>query len=157
MQLFKRTILLLLCIMFVAGCSKPEATLHDSQGKMISMSHLEGKWVVVHYWAGWCDNCVKEVKSINQFYHATSQQSVFLYGANYDHLSGASLKDAMQKLHIQFPVYAEDPAKIFHLVLSDYLPMTFIIDPKGNVVKKIVGPTTASSLLAMLAQLQTRT
>ncbi|MDX1901011.1 MAG: TlpA disulfide reductase family protein [Gammaproteobacteria bacterium] len=159
MRLYNIKVVLLSCmLLLLTSCSRSEVTLHDSNGHTISTAQLQGKWVVINYWSDWCDNCVEEMKTLNQFYHdVESNPAIMMYGVNYDHLSGRALADVMHKLNIQFPVLVEDPAELFHLALSDYLPMTFIIDPKGRVVKRMIGPTTAQSLTSTIKQLQSLT
>jgi len=59
----------------------------------------------------------------------------------------------MRKAHIDFPVLLDNPMQVWRLDEVDVLPVTFIINPTGKVVKKIYGPSTEASLVAVLSAL----
>ena len=42
--------------------------LKDVTGHSIPFDSLKGKWVVINYWASWCQPCVNEIKDLNRFY-----------------------------------------------------------------------------------------
>lgn len=140
-----------LCI-FLPGCSRPEVIFHDNQNHVIAASQLKNKWIIFNYWAEWCDNCAAEMAILNQFHQA--HPDILLYGVNYDYPSRAELNVIIKKLHIQFPVLLEDPAARFHLPSADYLPMTIVLNPKGKIVKKIVGPIQYDSFVRAIIQLK---
>lgn len=81
-------------------------------------------------------------------------KNVVLYGVNYDHMPMTDIELAMHKMQIAYPVVLEDPAQTWALTGIEALPVTFIIDPNGKVVKKILGATTEKSLLATVHQFQ---
>jgi len=145
MQLNKLFNILKIFLIFglLVSCSQPEITLHDNKNNVIPISQLKGKWVILNYWAEWCDNCAAEMNLLNNFKQA--HPKILLYGINYDHLSAVDLNKVVAKLNIKFPVLLEDPAQILNLQLADYLPMTFVLSPDGKVVKRIVGPITKNS------------
>jgi cytochrome oxidase Cu insertion factor (SCO1/SenC/PrrC family) len=60
----------------------------------------------------------------------------------------------MNKTHIAFPVVLDDLAQTWPLQGIDALPVTFIIDPNGQVAKRIYGGNTEKSLLANIHELQ---
>jgi peroxiredoxin len=152
-QKLKVTIIRVLCsLFFLVGCSRQENVLHDNQNHTTPLSALKGKWVVINYWADWCDNCVTEMPELNSFYHANP--NVLMYSVSYDHLTGNDLSESVRKMKIDFPVLLDDPMTLLHLTMSDYLPMTFIINPEGHVVKRLIGTNTKRSLTEALHQLQ---
>lgn len=136
------------------SCSQQGSALHDTKGNPIEVSSLKGKWVIVNYWAAWCDSCLKEIPELNSFYEHTQDKNIVLYGVNYDRMPMNDLQAAIDKTHIIYPVVLEDPAETWPLYGIDVLPVTFIIDPNGKVVKRIVGANTEKSLFAALDELQ---
>ena len=153
MRLLK-VILCLLCGIFIINCSQQGSVLHDTKGNSIQVSSLQGKWVIINYWAAWCENCIKEIPELNNFYQHNQDKNIVLYGVNYDRMPMSDLQIAMSKTHIAYPVVLDDPAQTWPLHGIDALPVTFIIDPHGKIAKTIFGANTEKSLLATVHELQ---
>jgi thiol-disulfide isomerase/thioredoxin len=134
-----KTIILVVMTCLLLACSKP--VFHEDNGQILSIASLKGKWIFVNYWAGWCENCQQEVPELNKFYQNHKNHAVVL-AVNYDGLKNPQLKQAADRFHITFPVLQENPWKVFHLGMVDVVPTMFVINPKGQVVKKLLGPQT---------------
>ncbi len=148
-----RLLKIILLIFFITSCTERGSVLHDTKGNQIDVSSLKGKWVIINYWAAWCQTCIKEIPELNNFYQHNQDKNIVLYGVNYDRMPMNELQLAINKTHIAFPVVLEDPAQTWTLYGIDFLPVTFtIIDPNGKVAKKIVGASTEQSLLAAIHQ-----
>jgi len=149
-----KKIFLCFCTWLLLSCSQQGSVLHDTNGNPISVSQLHGKWIIINYWATWCDSCVQEISELNHFYQHNQDKNIVLYGVNYDHMPMKDLQAAIARTHIAYPVVLEDPAKTWALGEFDALPVTFIIGPNGEVVKKFLGKSTEKSLLATIRELQ---
>ena len=65
-----KLILILFCfsILSVSACSQAsDPIVKDTQGKTFKLSQLHGKWIIVNFWAGWCDACREEIPDLNKF------------------------------------------------------------------------------------------
>ena len=154
----RKILLIVLCALSVAmmSCSQGDTVFHDTDGNTIKLREMRGKWVIINYWAAWCSGCVKEVPELNHFYQTNKGKNILLYGVNFDQLPLSNLKNAMSSINIKFPVLLEDPNKVFHLGDIPVLPATFIIDPKGHVVKELFGANSEDSLTEALQAAQAR-
>ncbi len=123
---------------------------HDSTGRFLSSSAFKNKWIIVNYWADWCDSCIEEIPELNSFYKNNQDSNVLIIGVNYDGLPNNVLREAIKKTGILFPVLQENPAQMWRLGEITALPTTFIINPDGIVVRKIIGPNTEQSLLKII-------
>jgi thiol-disulfide isomerase/thioredoxin len=140
-----RKILFLCASILFFGCNQASSdpVIQDTQGRSVQLSALKGKWVIVNYWATWCDLCKEEIPALNHFALTHAKKNVVLYGVNYDNLPLAELKKALLTEKITFPVLV---GKGWELGEVDVLPTTFIINPAGVMVKTLIGPTTEKTL-----------
>ncbi|MBS0350371.1 MAG: TlpA family protein disulfide reductase [Proteobacteria bacterium] len=143
-KLLKWIPLWILAAIALCACNKSHAVI-DSQNQQIKLSDWRNKWVIINYWAGWCESCVQEIPELNSFYQK-HQKNIVLVGVNQDNLPKNQLIAAIKQLHIQYPVLQTDPAKILALPAVQVLPTTFIINPKGQLVKVLLGPQSTHSL-----------
>lgn len=145
----------LICSLGLFSCSKSDdPTFNDTQGNKVQLSHLKGKWIIINYWAEWCPSCVKEIPELNAFSKKHSSDNVVVYGVDYDKLLPQEVQIAADKAGIHYPVITKDPNPAWHLGDVSVLPVTFILDQQGKVVKTIMGPNTEQSLTEVLATLQ---
>jgi len=122
------------------GAPVPDIELTDTQGKKLKLSELKGSVAFVNFWASWCPPCIDEIPSVEVLYRYLSGNSNFkmitiLYQDDENRVSRY-----MQQQGYTFPLY-HDPdgfaAKRFGIT---GVPETFIIDKKGTLRKKVVGP-----------------
>lgn len=147
-------ILVLFFSLFLLSCNeKRPVTLQDTAGHVIPLKQLADKWIIVNYWATWCESCRTEIPVFNKIYRQQKNNNVLVYGVSFNTLPLETLQVAQKKMQIQFPVLTENPAPVWHLDVGEIVPITFIIDPAGKVVEKIVGPSTEKSLTAILQKL----
>lgn len=140
-----RTAIILLMAMFIPTTLLAQPSLTTIAGKQISWNTLQGKWVIINYWASWCHPCVEEIKELNAFYYRNHSQ-VSLYGFNYEGVSVQEQKQLIKDFHIDYPSLSEDPTEELHLGDIIGVPVTFIWDPQGKPVKTLYGPQTVESL-----------
>lgn len=131
-----------------------QALLHDSFGNNTPFSELKGKWVLINYWASWCRTCVNEIPEFNRFYRKHQKDPVALYGVNFEALSQLEQKLLIKKLNIAYPSLLKDPGNDLNLGDIQGVPVTFIINPEGKLVKTLYGGQTVRSLNKALTQAQ---
>jgi thiol-disulfide isomerase/thioredoxin len=143
------TVIILGAVLCACG-NKPSvnATLKDVDGKVFEFADLKGKWVVLNYWASWCHPCTKEIPELNAFYDKYKGKSVAVFGVNYDQVSPEEVKSLMKKMAMHYPNLAGDPATVLGLGDIPGIPVTFIFNPQGQLVDKLMGEQTVKSLEA---------
>lgn len=150
----RKILILILCNLFFITSTFADPILRDTNGRSVDLAKLKNTWIVIAYWAGWCGSCMKEMPELNRFYKDNHDKNVLLFGVSFDQMSLPNLKQVMAESNIHFPVLADDPNAIWALGDINAVPTTFIINPEGNVVKTIVGPSTEGSLAETLRELQ---
>jgi thiol-disulfide isomerase/thioredoxin len=149
MMILRRIALFIACCLWMV-CSQAAEVFHDASGHTINASQFKNKWVIINYWAPWCDICLREIPELNNFYLHNKNKNVLIYGVNYDHPDAAELKQSASTLGISYPVLVEDPNHLWDLGYFDVIPVTFVINPQGKIARKIIGPTTEEVLLEII-------
>lgn len=136
--------LFLLCALAHAS-----ATLYVLDNKPVPMQSLKGKWVVLNYWANWCQPCLDEISIFNRFYQE-EKHHVALFAVNFDNPEPELMREINRKLNIQYPSLTRDPAD--SLALGDIVgvPATFVFNPNGELVARQFGKQTLASLKALV-------
>lgn len=150
-KLFRRGLVLML-LLGLAAC-QPDVGL-DQHGAKVRAQSLEGRWLVINYWATWCGPCRSEVPELNHLDKRVDQARIKVLGVNFDGLQGAELAAASAQLGIEFTVLAQDPAQRFGIERSAVLPITHIVAPDGTLRLSLAGEQSAAGLMAALKKLQ---
>jgi cytochrome c biogenesis protein CcmG/thiol:disulfide interchange protein DsbE len=127
----------------IAGKTASNFTL-DVAGKPMHFSDLRGKVVVLNFWASWCPPCVEEVPSLNRLHKYIETRNALVLGVAADDDPYAFSKFLVDQ-GITFPTY-RDPAtkdRVSPIALSygtSMIPETYVIDRRGKIARKIIGP-----------------
>lgn len=143
---FTRNTALALTLMAQATFAQTPVFLQDVNGQKTSLDDLKGKWVLINYWAGWCQTCIEEIPELNRFYLNHKKDPVALYAVNYDSPPLFEQNNLIRKLNISYPSLTNDPARELNLGDIRGVPVTFVINPKGVLVKTLYGGQTSESL-----------
>jgi len=141
--------LFLLALVFLSGCGSEGPRYGLLQGGSVSFDELEGKVVLINYWAEWCRPCRIEIPELNRFAQQHPDR-VRVFSVNFDAVSGAALAEQVQALGIEFDTLLEDPRGELGVAASGGLPETIVLNPRGEVQQVLLGPQTEQSLNAIL-------
>lgn len=143
-------LLALLACLLLAGCEEDWGV--DQHGRAVTGTQLEGRWLLINYWAEWCAPCRSEIPELNAL--AETQPDIEVLGVNFDELRGEELAQAAEALGIRFRVLSDDPAERLQLPRSAVLPVTYLVDGDGQVRERLVGEQTAEGIAGHLARLK---
>lgn len=121
------------------------AILTTIDGEKIGFDSLKGKWVLINYWASWCEPCLTEISELNRFYRIKTKQ-IALFAVNYEGLSLRQQLYLIKKYDIRYPSLKKDPGRELKLDLPQGVPVTYVFNPKGKLIKTLFGPQTQTSL-----------
>ncbi len=111
----------------------------------VNFADYKGKWVVISYWATWCNVCMEEIPDLNAFYRA-HRNEVVMFGVNYEDGSGKDLPRRIQESGVTFPTLAYDPKGHFGVGRIRGLPTTLLIGPDGRLKRVLVGSQSKRDL-----------
>jgi cytochrome c biogenesis protein CcmG/thiol:disulfide interchange protein DsbE len=114
-------------------------------GGTVSLPALQGKVVVVDFWASWCRPCRVEAATLAQVYREYQGRDVEFVGmAIWDNLAG--VKGHIREFDVPYPTVIDGNGKIAIEYGVAGIPEKFFIDSQGMVVRKFIGPIDADSL-----------
>ena len=161
-MLRKRSLLLLLATVGLAGCNQhaaspvqpkeaviaageigsrlPDFSVKDLQGREISSADLRGKVVLIDYWATWCQPCKKEMPGYQKLLDHYGSRGFAVVGLKFDTMM--DMEDPVEfakKIGVRYPlaVAADDLKQKFGGI--EGLPTTLLYDRQGILRKKVIG------------------
>jgi thiol-disulfide isomerase/thioredoxin len=125
--------------MHTFGADAPVAWAVTNQlGKEVRSSSLIGKVTVVNFWATWCLPCFFEMPTLHDL-AKKYDKSVAVVGISVDAQSNAMLQAFADKFGMNYTVAMANPGIMNGFRVSDTVPMTFILDQQGKIVRRHVG------------------
>jgi len=146
--------LLSIIVTVVSSMGHAEIMLNDVNGQNTPFTALKGKWVLINYWAGWCQTCVDEIPEFNRFNERHKNKGIALFGVNYDALPVFEQKSLIKRLNITYSSLAIDPGSELRLGDIAGVPVTFIFNPQGQLVETLYGGQTADNLDRIINKLK---
>jgi thiol-disulfide isomerase/thioredoxin len=115
----------------------PAFNMKDANGNTVNLSSFSGRKVFVNLWATWCPPCRAEIPSIERLASKADREHVAFVMLSLDESFELAKKFA-QAQNMSMPVYypAEKLPALFN---TDGIPVTFIFDENGVLVKQING------------------
>ena len=138
------------CLILLVGCQNNDIEVLN--GSDTSTEKMQGKWIVVNYWADWCAPCIKEIPELVEF--AEENTDILVYAFNFDELDSEDLAPIAKKFKVDIPSLISHPREIWGIETPPAVPATFFINPQGVLVKSFFRPQTKDSLNEILDSLQ---
>ena len=155
--MFKKTLFsaLVLALVSTLAVAEPvELTLPTVDGKTLSLSSLRKRWVVVNVWATWCGPCVKELPELADFHARHKDRDAVVVGVNYENIGAGELAHFIERYQLGYPVMMAGTTPLPGFPRMKGVPTSFIIDPKGELVRTYTGPVTAAGVELLIDDLR---
>ena len=118
------------------GSVMPDFKQNDVDGKLVSLSSLRGKYVLVDFWASWCGPCRAENPNVVKTYNKFKDKNFTVLGVSLDQDKtrwlDAIKKDGLTWSHVSDLKYWNNEVAVQFGIQS--IPASFLIDPNGVVI-----------------------
>jgi cytochrome c biogenesis protein CcmG, thiol:disulfide interchange protein DsbE len=126
----------------IAGKTAEDFALEIS-GKPGHLSDLQGKVVILNFWATWCPPCVEETPALNHLQKYIAARNGVVLGVAAD-VDPAAYEKFLRDQAVVFPTYRDPATKDNHSPIAQtygtsMYPETYVIDRHGKIARKIIG------------------
>jgi peroxiredoxin len=145
---------------FAAAMSKLEAdderrqqvdfTLVDLSGTKWTLKDLDGKVVVVNFWATWCPPCRKEMPDLETLYRRFKDQGLVILAISDE--DAGKVKPFVTQQKVSYPILLDPGRKVNQLFEVEGIPKSFVYDRSGKLVAQSIDMRTQKQFLEMLGR-----
>lgn len=120
------------------GDIAPQIALPDPSGKVIPLSSLRGKYVLVDFWASWCGPCRGENPNNVRLYQKYAGPKFEIYGVSLDSRKDAWTQ-AIQQDNLTWTQVSDLGfwrSSVVPLYNIEAIPATVLLDPSGKIIAR---------------------
>ena len=110
------------------------------------LSDYKGDWVVLHFWATWCSSCRQELPALEKLYQHRDSNHVKFITVSIDEKNRENVQAFINKLDLHMPVVFGMDTQISDSYWSWGVPVTYLINPRGRIVARALGPRDWNSM-----------
>jgi peroxiredoxin len=118
----------------------PDFSLKDLNSRKVGLKQFREKIIFLNFWATWCGPCKEEMPSLEVLHQQFKEKNFILLAISVDYEGLKPVQEFIDKHHYTFPVLLDPKCETLDLFEVKGIPTTFLIDKKGRMVGKAVGP-----------------
>ena len=127
----------------------PGFVLEGLDGGEVSLAGLEGKVVVLNFWASWCGPCRREMPDFQKAWEEHREQGVVFVGIAVDDTASEASKFAEQ-VGVTYPLALDTTGDVARAYRIRAVPSTYFIDREGKLATTLSGLANQGALRIFL-------
>ena len=127
------------------GHLAPSVTLLDLSGKPVALSSLRGKVLVLNFWYVACEPCQTEMPALEKTYLAEQANGFEIIGIDTAD-SSSDIITFTKRLGVTYPILRDTDLSAVDAYGVTGTPTSYLIDQRGVIRDRILGPVNQSSL-----------
>jgi peroxiredoxin len=127
----------------------PNFAVTTAEGQRLSLDDLEGKVVLIDFWATWCGPCREALPHMREIAQKFQGQPLVVLSVSLDKDEG-KWKDFVAKNGMTWMQYRDADGKIADLFAVHSIPHTFTIDTDGVLQDEHIGDASVEGKLKKL-------
>ncbi|MBI5013624.1 MAG: TlpA family protein disulfide reductase [Methylocystis sp.] len=117
------------------------AAFEGPDGKDVVLDDFQGQWVIVNFWATWCQPCIAEMPALGRMLETMGKDAPKFVAISIDAMGRAAAEPfAKSKGWTHVTAYADPKSDLYRSFASPGIPLTLIFDPEGREVARRLGP-----------------
>ena len=118
-------------------------------GEVVSLAGLEGRVVVLNFWASWCGPCRLEMPDFQKAWEEHQEQGVVFMGIAVDDTASEASKFAEQ-VGVTYPLALDTTGDVARAYRIRAVPSTYFIDREGRLATTLSGLANQGALRIFL-------
>jgi thiol-disulfide isomerase/thioredoxin len=118
----------------------PEITVTSLKNVPLKLSDLKGKVVLLNFWATWCPPCREEMPSMMKLNSAMAGKPFQMVAVSIDEGGVPEIESFFKSSSYSLPTFTDPGGAAQKAYNITGVPESFVIDKKGILVKKVIGP-----------------
>ena len=116
----------------------PDFGLDDLTGKRVTLKEQRGKVVFLNFWATWCPPCIQEMPTMEKLHQDLEKEGSVILAINFQETPD-QVKEFFRQHRLTFTALLDRDGKVFELYQAWALPMSAVVNKRGELVGKVMG------------------
>ena len=124
----------------------PPFTVRTLDGKVVRLTDLRGRPVVIGFWSTWCVPCRATLPQLDTLQTRYRVQGLYVLGLSVDDEAPWQVRRYAGRLGLRFQNAMADEMMLDLYGPIRAIPTTFFIDRRGDIVRRVAGSVDGETL-----------